>query len=340
MIGRAMRLFAIILLIVIINLSIGFGQTKQPISFEGILQLPNFGMSAEQIAKQISESGLTFDVTSAHIDSLQKLGFDRSVINAVKQYYRMGTIQIATNPGLVNIFVDGVPQGNSNNGGVWEKESLRGIHAIRLEKSGYASVDTSITVAKDKTHSLNINLMQTSRGGGDFKFLGRYGAAIGYGFSMSAPAFDDAGNWKSGNNFILSLKANVKPFLFVDLDINGANFSEFDPKEGDDFGSLNTFNILLVPAITKEFNTKYRGYIGLGLGLFNTTIENGKFEGDGVAYMLDEKGSKSSLGLVTKLGGDALVQENVFLFAEYRGYSVLGKYAMSFIVIGAGIYVN
>lgn len=334
--SRTTSILAIILLLVLASSTIGFGQTKQPISFEGILQLPNFGMNAKQIADQIAESGLTFEVTKAHIDSLQKLGFGGSVINAVKQYYRMGTVQVATNPGQVDIYIDNEAQGKSDNGGIWVMEIPRGVHNVRLKKSGYAEIDTSITVAKDKTINLRINLQPTA----EYRFLGRYGASIGYGIGLSAPGFDDAGNWKSGNNFMLSLKANILPYLFVDLDINGANFGEFDPKEGDDFGSMNTFNFLIIPAVYKEFNIKYRGYFGLGLGLYNTKIENGKFEGDGVAYILDEKGSKSSMGLIAKLGADALVQENLFVFAEYRGYSVLGKYAMSFIVVGAGIYVN
>ena len=338
--SRTTSFLAVILLFVLASSTIGFGQTKQPISFEGILQLPNFGMNAKQIADQIVESGLTFEVTKAHIDSLRKLGFDRSVISAVRQYYRMGTVQIATIPGQVKIYIDNEAQGKSDNSGIWEIEISRGIHNVRLEKNGYAGIDTSVTVAKDKTINLRINLRPTAKGAAEYRFLGRYGASIGYGLSMSNPGFDDAGNWKGGNNFMLSLKANILSYLFVDLDINGANFSEFDPKEGDDFGSMNTFNFLIIPAVYKEFNIKYRGYFGLGLGLYNTKIENGKFEGDGVAYILDEKGSKSSMGLIAKLGADALVQENLFVFAEYRGYSVLGKYAMSFIVIGAGIYIN
>jgi len=340
MINRTRSFLTVILLITIAGYTAGFAQTKQPISFEGILQLPDFGMDAKQIANQIAESGLTFEVTKAHIDSLQKLGFDRSVINAVKQYYRMGTVQIATNPGQVNIYIDNEARGKSDNGGIWEMEVSRGIHNVRLEKNGYGAIDTSITIAKDKTSNLRINLRPTGKSTAEYRFLGRYGASVGYGISMSTPGIDDAGNWKSGNNFVLSLKANVLPYLFVDLDINGANFGEFDAKEGDDFGALNTFNFLVVPAVYKEFNEKVRGYFGMGLGLFNSKIENGKFEGDGVAYLLDEKGSKTSFGLLAKLGADALVQENVFVFAEYRGYSVLGKYAMSFIVIGAGVYVN
>jgi len=332
--------WAIILLLVIAVYGSGFAQTKQPISFEGILQLPDFGMDARQIADQITESGLTFEVTKAHIDSLQKLGFDRLVVNAVKQYYRMGTVQIATNPGQVNVYVDNEARGKTDNGGIWEMEIPRGAHNIRLEKSGYATVDTSITIAKDKTFSLRLGLRSTAKGPVQYKFFGRYGASIGYGIGMSAPGFDDAGNWKGGNNFILSLKANVLPFMFIDFDVNGANFSKFDSKEGDDFGNLNTFNFLLVPGLYKEFNEKYRGYFGLGLGLLGTKIENGKFEGDGVAYVLDEKGSKSYFGLLAKVGADAFVQENLFLYAEYRGYSALGKYAMSFIVIGAGLYVD
>ena len=332
--------WAITLLLVITVYSNGIAQTKQPISFEGILQLPNFGMDNKQIADQIAESGLTFEVTKAHIDSLQKLGFGSSVINAVKQYYRMGIVQIATNPGQVNVYIDNESQGKTDNGGLWEMEIPRGAHNIRLDKNGYSAVDTLITVAKDKTFNLRINLRPTAAGPTAYKFYGRYGGSVGYGIGMSSPGFDDAGNWKGGNNFILSLKANVLPYMFIDFDINGANFGKFDPKEGDDFGNLNTFNFLLVPGLYKEFSEKYRGYLGLGLGLFGTKIENGKFEGDGVAYMLDEKGSKSYFGLLTKLGVDAFVQENLFLYAEYRGYSVLGKYAMSFIVIGAGIYID
>jgi len=337
---QATGLWAIILLLVIAGYSSGFSQTKQPISFEGIIQLPDFGMDDKQIAEQITESGLTFEVTKAHIDSLQQLGFSRSVIDAVKQYYRMGIVQIATNPGQVNVFIDSEPQGKTDNGGIWEKEIPRGAHTVRLEKSGYGAVDTAITVAKDKTLNLRINLQSTAKAAVEYKYFGRYGAAVGYGIKMSSPGFEDDGNWKGGNNFVLSLKANVLPYLFIDLDVNGANFSEFDPKEGDDFGALNTFNFLFVPGLYKEFNGKYRVYLGIGPGMFNSKIENGKFEGDGVAYVLDEKGSKTLFGLLGKLGMDAFLQENMFVFAEYRGYSILGKYAMSFIVIGAGIYVN
>jgi opacity protein-like surface antigen len=337
---NAKGFWVIILLIVIAAHSSGFAQTKQPISFEGIIQLPNFGMDDKQIADQITESGLTFEVTKAQIDSLQRLGFDRSVIDAVKQYYRMGILQIATNPSQVNVYIDNESQGKTDNGGILEMEVPRGIHNVRLDKSGYSAVDTSITIAKDKTSNLRVSLRPTVASPTAYKFYGRYGGSVGYGIGMSAPGFKDAGNWKSGNNFILSLKANVMPYLFIDLDVNGANFGTFDPKEGDDFGNLNTFNVLLVPGLYKEFNEKYRGYFGLGLGLLGTKIENGKFEGDGVGYMLDEKGSKSYFGLLAKLGADAFVQENLFLYAEYRSYSALGKYAMSFIVIGAGIYVN
>jgi opacity protein-like surface antigen len=337
---KASGIGAIVLLLVIAVCSNGFAQTKQPISFEGIIQLPNFGMDDKQIADQIAESGLTFEVTKAQIDSLQKLGFGNLVINAVKQYYRMGILQIATNPALVDIYVDNESQGKTNGGGIWEMELTRGIHNVRLDKNGYSAVDTSITIAKDKTFNLRINLQPTATSPTAYKFFGRYGASVGYGIGIAPPGLKDAGNWKGGNNFILSLKANVLPYMFIDFDMNGANFGKFDAKEGDDFGNLNTFNFLLVPGLYKEFNEKYRGYLGLGLGLFGTKIENGIFEGDGIAYMLDEKGSKSYFGLMAKLGADAFVQENLFLYAEYRGYSVLGKYAMSFIVIGAGVYIN
>jgi opacity protein-like surface antigen len=125
----------------------------------------------------------------------------------------------------------------------------------------------------------------------------------------------------------------------VDVDINGANFNEFDPGEGQDFGSLNALSFSVIPGVYKEFNQQFRGYLGLGLEFNSTTIENAKYEGDGVVYMLDEKGSKTSFALLMKIGVDALVQETLFLFAEYRGYSVLGQYSMGFIAIGAGVYV-
>ena len=336
--NRTTSFLAIILLLVLASSTIGFGQTKQPISFEGILQLPNFGMSAKQIADQIAESGLTFEVTKAHIDSLQKLGFDRSVINAVKQYYRMGILKIATIPAQVEVFVDNESRGMSDTYGIWQGEVPRGSHSVKLAKRGFAETDTSITVIKDRTINLQISLQKGGAAG--TKFFGRYGASVGFGFSVSSPSFDSIGSWKGGNNIIFGVKANVMPYLFVDLDLNLANFGKFDADGGDDFGSLNAFNISIIPGVYKEFNEKYRAVLGLGLELNSSKIKNGKFEDDGVAYMLDEKGSKSSLALLLKLGGEALVQENIFLFAEYRGYSVLGNYAMSFIAVGAGIYVK
>ena len=269
--NRITSFLAIVLLLVIANSTTGFGQTKQPISFEGIIQLPDFGMDEKQIASQIAESGLTFEVTKAHIDSLQKLGFGRSVINAVKQYYRMGTVQVATNPGQVNIYIDNEAQGKSDNGGIWVMEIPRGIHNVRLKKSGYTEIDTSITVAKDKTINLQISLQKGGSAAGT-KFFGRYGASVGYGFSVSSPSFDSVGSWKGGNNIIIGLKANIMPYLFVDLDLNLVNFGNFDAGEGDDFGSLSALNISVIPGVYKEFNEKYRAILGLGLELNSSKI--------------------------------------------------------------------
>ena len=337
---RKIMLLTAILVLIMVSFDGAFAQSKAPISFEGITRLPDFGLSSKQIADQITESGLSSEVTKALIDSLQRLGFDNTVINAVRQFYRMGIVQIVTVPAQVNIFVDDELQGVSDARGNWSQEVPRGAHSIRLEKNGYAIIDTSVTAIKDRTISLRLNLQKGGGATAGSKFFGHYGAALGFGISMSAPAFDDKSHWKSGNNIIIGAKANVMPYLFVDVDLNLANFGKFEPAGGDDFGSLNALNITVIPGLYKEFKEKYRGYLGLGLELNSSKIENGKYESDGVVYMPDEKGGKSSLALLLKLGGEALVQEKIFLFAEYRSYSVLSQYAMSFVVIGAGAYLK
>jgi opacity protein-like surface antigen len=337
--NKKIILLMVTMMLIVVCIDAGFAQSKAPISFEGIIRLPDFGLSSKQIADQITQSGLSFEVTRAHIDSLQRLGFDNTVINAVRQFYRMGTVQIVTMPAQVSIFVDNEPQGVSDARGNWAQEVPRGAHSIRLEKSGYAVLDTSVTVIKDRTVSLQLSLQ---KGGGivGSQFFGRYGASFAYGISVISPSFDDDSHWKSGNNLIFGVKANVMPYLFVDLDLNLADFSKFEPDGGADFGSLDALNITVIPNLYKEFKEKYRGYLGLGIELNSSKIENGKFEDDGVVYMLDEKGGKTSLALLLKLGGEALVKDNIFLFAEYRSYSVLSQYAMSFIAIGMGAYIN
>lgn len=335
--SRSLRSVIIVLLLVLGGYNICFSQAKEPISFEGILRLPDFGLSSQQIADQITQSGLSFEVTSAQIDSLRKLGFAQSVIDAVRQFYRMGILKITTLPGEVAISVDNVSSGASDRGGIWQGELPRGIHTIRLEKKGYVSRDTSITIVKDQTSNLRISLAAGAVAGPS-NFYGRYGASLAYGISIMSPEFKDEGKWKSGNNIILSLKGNLKPYLFVDIDFNMAGFSDFDSAGGNNFGSLDALNFSIIPGLYKEFNQNVRGYLGIGLEINSSKIENGKFVSDGVAYIPDEKGSKTLFALMTKIGADALVKKNIFLFAEYRGYSVLGKYSMSFIALGAGAY--
>lgn len=327
----------IIPLLVLAGYNICFSQAKEPLSFEGILRLPDYGLSARQIADQIAESGLAFDVTSAQIDSLRKLGFDSSIINAVLQFYKMGILKIAVAPGEVNVMIDSEPQGMTDANGYWEKEIPRGIHSIRLEKSGYAAVDTSLTIVKDRTVNLRLGLSRIA-GYGPSKFAGRYGASVSFGMSIIAPQFDQEGKWKSGYNIILSGKANLHPYIFVDIDVNLASFGSFDAGGGDDFGSLSALNFSVIPGVYKEFKEKFRGYLGVGLEINSSKIENGKFESDGVLYVPDEKGGKTLFALMTKIGADALVSDKIFLFAEYRGYSMLGQYSMSFVGIGAGMY--
>jgi opacity protein-like surface antigen len=332
----------LILLFVLLAASIGFGQTKEPLSFEGIVRLPDFGLTSRQIADQITESGVTFEVTSAQLDSLRKLGFDDSVINAVRQYYRMGIVKVATTPGQVNVLVDNQPQGTTDLSGIWEGEIPRGVHALKLQKSGFADLDTSVTVIKDRTVSLRLQLQQgvSTAGAGESKFAGRFGAYVGFGLGISSPAFDDKTHWKTGNNISFALKGNILPYALVDLELNLVSYNDFAPGTGEDFGSLDVWNISLIPGLYKEFQEKFRGYLGLGLEFNNSKIENGIFESDGVIYIPDGKDSKGAIALIGKLGGEALVLENIFLFAEYRGHSVLGQYAMSFIAIGVGTYIN
>lgn len=335
--NRFLKSAIIISLLVLAGYSICFSQTKEPLSFEGILRLPDYGLSPKQIADQIAESGLAFDVTSAQIDSLRKLGFDRSIVNAVLQFYKMGILKIAVAPGEVNVIIDSEPQGMTDANGYWEKEVPRGIHSIRLEKSGYAAVDTSLTIVKDRTVNLRLGLRQ-SAGYGPSKFYGRYGVSASFGMSVIAPQFEEEGKWKSGNNIIISGKANLHPLFFVDIDVNLASFGSFDAEGGDDFGSLSALNFSIIPGVYKEFKEKFRGYLGVGLEVNSSKIENGKFEGDGVLYVPDEKGSKTLFALMTKIGADALVSNKIFLFAEYRGYSALGQYSMGFAGIGVGMY--
>jgi opacity protein-like surface antigen len=337
--NRNLSLLVAILLLVIAGYNSGFSQSREPITFEGILRLPDFGLNSQQIANQISESGLAFEVTKAHIDSLQKLGFASSVVNAVRQFYRMGVLKILTSPSQVNIFVDNELQGMTDRSGYWEKEIPRGVHDVRLEKDGYATKDSSVTVIKDQMLNVRFALSgETGRKPLAYNYYGRYGASLAFGLSIIAPQFEEEGKWKGGNNIIFSLKGNFLPYAFVDMDINGANFGDFDAGEGQDFGSLNALSISVIPGVYKEFKEKFRGYLGVGLEFNSTKIENAKYESDGVIYMLDEKGSKTTFALLMKIGADALVQENIFVFAEYRGYSVLGQYSMGFIAIGAGVY--
>lgn len=337
--NRKFTYLVAILLMVIAGYNIGFSQAREPITFEGILRLPEFGLDSQQIANQISESGLAFEVTKAQIDSLRKLGFASSVIEAVRQYYRMGVLKILSSPSQVTVYLDNELQGTTDMSGYWEKEIPRGIHAVKLQKEGYADKDSSVTVTKDQTLNVRFTLSgKAAKKPLAYNFYGRYGASLSYGISITAPEFEEEGKWKSGNNIIFSLKGNVLPYAFIDLDINSASFSDFDAGEGQDFGSLSALTFSVVPGVYKEFKDKFRGYAGLGLEFNNTEIENGKYEGDGLIYMLDEKGTKTAFSLLLKIGADILVQENIFLFAEYRGYSVLGQYSMNFISIGAGVY--
>jgi opacity protein-like surface antigen len=337
--NRNLGFLVAILLLIIACYNVGFSQAREPITFEGILRLPEFGLDSQQIANQIAESGLAFEVTKAQIDSLRKLGFASSVINAVRQYYRMGVLKILTSPSQVTVYVDNELQGTTDRSGYWEKEVPRGVHEIKLEKDGYATKDSSVTVIKDQTVNVRFTLSgKTAKKALAYNFYGRYGASLSYGISIIAPQFEEEGKWESGNNIIFTLKGNVLPYAFIDLDINSASFSDFDEGEGQDFGSLSALTFSVIPGVYKEFKEKFRGYVGLGLEFNSTEIENGKYEGDGVIYMLDEKGSKTSFALLMKIGADALVHENIFLFAEYRGYSVLGQYSMGFIAIGAGVY--
>ena len=96
--SRKLRLLVIVSCLIMAVYQIGFSQEKEPLSFEGILRLPEFGLDSKRIADQISESGLAFEVTKAHIDSLRRLGFDSSVIDAVRQFYKMGILKIAVAP--------------------------------------------------------------------------------------------------------------------------------------------------------------------------------------------------------------------------------------------------
>jgi opacity protein-like surface antigen len=330
----------VIVLLVLVGYDTGYSQQREPITFEGILRLPEFGLNPQQIADQIAESGLAFEVTKAHIDSLRKLGFSSSVISAVRQYYRMGVLKILTSPAQVTVYVDNELQGMTDRSGYWEKEIPRGIHSIKLEKEGYADKDSSVTVIKDQILNVRFTLSSgKAKSYARYYYYGRYGVSLAYGLSITAPQFEDEGKWKSGNNIILSGKANLHPLVFVDLDINMTSFSDFDPGEGQDFGSLDALTFSVIPGVYKEHKERFRGYLGLGLEFNSTTIENGKYEGDGLIYVLDEKGSKTSFALLLKIGADALVNENIFVFAEYRGYSVLGQYSMGFIAIGAGVYV-
>lgn len=337
--NRYLKYSVMIPLLILAGYGICFSQAKEPLSFEGILRLPDFGLSSKQIADQIAESGLAFDVTSAHIDSLRRLGFDSSIVNAIRQFYKMGILKVAVAPGQVDVIIDNEPQGKTDANGYWEKEISRGIHNIKLEKRGYAAVDTSMTIVKDRTVNLRLG-MRKSSGYGASKFYGRYGASISFGLSVVAPQFEEEGKWKSGNNIILSGKANLLPYLFVDVDFNFASFGDFDPGEANDFGSLSALNFSIIPGVYKEYKEKYRGYLGLGIELNSSKIENGKFEDDGISYIPDEKGGKTSFALMTKIGADAFVNENIFLFAEYRGYTVLGQYSMGFIAIGVGMYLR
>jgi opacity protein-like surface antigen len=329
------------LMLVIAGYHTGYSQTREPITFAGILRLPDFGLNSQQIADQITESGLAFEVTTAQIDSLRKLGFDSAVINAVRQFYRMGTLRLLVSPGAVTVYVDDELQGTTDKNGYWQKEILRGIHNIKLVKDGYADKDSSVTVIKDQT--LDARFTLSGKAGGRalaYNYYGRYGVSLSYGISIIAPQFSSEGKWKSGNNIILSGKANLYPYIFIDLDLNMANFNDFDPQQGDNYGSLSALNFTIIPGVYKEFKEKFRGYLGLGLEINSSKIKNGKFEDNGVLYVLDENGSKTSFALMTKIGADALVQKNIFLFAEYRGYSVLGQYSMGFIAIGAGAYLR
>jgi opacity protein-like surface antigen len=338
--NNRLKLIVLIALLSLINLGADTVQAKEPITFEGITRLPDFGLSSQQIADQITESGLAFEVTSADIDSLKKLGFDNTVINAVKQFYRMGIVRFTTNPAEVDLIVDDQKAGTSDKFGMFETEIPRGVHNIKLQKRGYGDIDTSITVVKDKTIDLKVSLKSTSGTAGPSKFWGRYGASVAYGISMSSPAFDDDTDWKSGNNIIFTLKGNIMPYAFIDADLNFANFGKFNAGIGEDFGSLNAFNISVVPGLYYEFNENVRGYFGLGLEFNSTKIENGDYANGGVAYSLDNKGSKSAFALLGKLGVDALIKDNLFLFAEYRSNSVFGQYSMSFLAVGAGMYVK
>ncbi len=338
--NRNLSFLVAIFLLVIAGYNVGFSQAREPITFEGILRLPEFGLDSQQIANQIAESGLAFEVTKAQIDSLRRLGFASSVVNAVRQFYRMGVLKILTSPSQVTVYVDNELQGTTDRSGFWEKEIPRGIHDIKLEKEGYAAKDSSVTVIKDQTLNVRFTLSgKKAKKALAYNFYGRYGASLSYGISITAPQFEEEGKWKSGNNIIFTLKGNVLPYAFVDVDINGASFSDFDAGEGLDYGSLNALSFSVIPGVYKEFKEQFRGYLGLGLEFNSTKIENAKYEDDGLIYMLDEKGSKTSFALLMKIGVDALVQETLFLFAEYRGYSVLGQYSMNFIAIGAGVYV-
>jgi len=334
------KLLTLVFFLLITAFGADTSQAREPITFEGITKLPDFGLDPSQIADQISESGLAFEVTKAHIDSLQKLGFGSTVINAIKQFYTMGFVKIATQPAKVKITLDEQTNYKSDNSGLLEIEIPRGVHSLQLEKGGYEKVDTTITVIKDKSISVKINLKQKSGSTGESKFYGRYGASLGFGLSFMNPEFDDDSKWESGNNLIVTAKANLMPYLFVDADVNVATFSEFDAGDGEDFGYLSGITVSVIPGVYKEYKENYRGYIGLGLEINSTKIENGKYTDDGVAYLADEKGSKTSFASVIKLGADAFVYENLFLFGEIRAYSVLSQYSMSFFAIGAGMYLK
>ena len=63
--NRNLGFLVAILLLIIAGYNVGFSQAREPITFEGILRLPEFGLDSQQIANQIAESGLAFEVTRA-----------------------------------------------------------------------------------------------------------------------------------------------------------------------------------------------------------------------------------------------------------------------------------
>ena len=200
---RNLSFLVVVLLLITIGYDTGYSQQREPITFEGILRLPEFGLDSQQIANQIAESGLAFEVTKAHIDSLRRLGFASSVISAVRQYYRMGVLKILTSPTQVTVYVDNELQGMTDRSGYWEKEIPRGVHEIKLQKDGYADKDSSVTVIKDQTLNVRFTLSgKAVKKPLAYNFYGRYGASLSYGISITAPQFEGEGKWESGNNII------------------------------------------------------------------------------------------------------------------------------------------